>query len=166
MVTTEPEEHKIENNEMPSEIKSKTANYECDAASGLLQDELITSNELILTGNREKEMINENGKRKELSQELNVVKSEQIRIIPISLPDGKQIINRSIGHDIFEKSPKESLQTNETPITEIESSKRSEMSVYADKLIDSSCDYENSDIFTPSPPQDIDVFNLSNQVFI
>ena len=160
MVTTEPEEHKIENNEMPSEIKSKTANYECDAASGLLQDELITSNELILTGNREKEMINENGKRKELSQELNVVKSEQIRIIPISLPDGKQIINRSIGNDIFEKL------TNETPITEIESSKESVMSVYADKLIDSSCDFENSDIFTPSPPQDIDVCNLSNQVFI
>ena len=85
-------------------------------------------------------------------------KSEQVRIIPISLPDGRHVINRSISNDVIEKSVKETSQTIQTSHSISESKIQS-----LNQLNESSTLSEKSDIFHP---QDIDACNLSNQVFI
>ena len=87
------------------------------------------------------------------SKEVKLVNSEQIRSIPISLPDGRHVINRSISNDVIENCIKESSQTNQQSHTKRESLNDSQLTKSVEK----------SDI---SHPQKIDACNLSNQVFI
>ena len=86
-------------------------------------------------------------------EEVKLVKSEQIRSIPISLPDGRHVINRSISNDVIEKTLKQGSQTNQHSHTRRESSNDSQLTKSVEK----------SDI---SHPQDVDACNLSNQVLI
>ena len=92
----------------------------------------------------------------DVSKEIKTCKTEQIRIIPISLPDGRHIINRSISNDIIEKCK------NDQPTLNIkkESANDSKMTVSVNQMNESSI---HANIFHP---QDIDACNLSNQVFI
>ena len=93
---------------------------------------------------------------KNISEEVKACKTEQIRIIPISLPDGRHIINRSISNDVIEKCK------NDQPTLAIkrESPNESKMTVSVNQMNESSI---HANIFHP---QDIDACNLSNQVFI
>ena len=89
-------------------------------------------------------------------EEIKICKSEQIRIIPISLPDGRHVINRSISNDVIEKCKKDQPSD-----TRRDSSNESQMAV--NQISESCIHSKKSDIFHP---QDIDACNLSNQVFI
>ena len=91
-------------------------------------------------------------------EEIKICKSEQIRIIPISLPDGRHVINRSISNDVIEKCKKDKPSN-----TRRDSSNESQMAVSVNQISEPCIHSKKSDIFHP---QDIDACNLSNQVFI
>ena len=144
-VTTEPGNiFEIENPINKQEIKNNKSQHET-------MNEIIFSEHKNMKGKSHEETkeFNELIQRKEV--ECLTEKSEQIRSIPISLPDGRHVINRSISNDIIEKCLKEDSQTNQYSHTRMESTNDSQ-------LIKS---VEKSDI---SHPKDIDACNLSNQV--
>ena len=78
-------------------------------------NEIISENENIKAKcHKENNECNELIQRKDVecvseksSEEVKLVKSEQIRSIPISLPDGRHVINRSISNDVIEKCKKD-----------------------------------------------------------
>ena len=125
-------------------------------------NEIISENENIKAKcHKENNECNELIQRKDVecvseksSEKVKLVKLEKIRSIPISLPDGRHVINRSISNDVIEKCINEGSQTNQHSHTKIESSTISRKQTKS---------VEKSDI---SHPQKIDACNLSNQVFI
>ena len=122
---------------------------------GNIEDNQIQQVEKVVENEVIKAECNDLIKGKDI-EEVKICKSEQIRIIPISLPDGRHVINRSISHDVIEKCKKDQPSD-----TRRDSSNESQMAV--NQISESCIHSKKSDIFHP---QDIDACNLSNQVFI